>query len=335
MGLYFDLRERIRSNPLLSKTLYLAQGIYRSNFGRLVSDVRRNRKAGENAEGVALCLRFRDEARYLAEWLEYHDAAGIDHFYLYNNFSSDDFMAVVQAWIDRGRVTLVDWPLVPASPAAEEDCIRRALGRFAWVGFIDADEFLVIRDGSSMGEFLEPRRRFPGVCLHWRYYGSSGHAARPAMPVIRAYQHRAAAVNRHVKTFVQPARAAQCRNSHSWFYTPLGTAADEHGKPVYGSFDYQPTADLAWINHYYCKSEEDYLEKAARHSTLDNVGIKFPSRRSEKLSGELTKNNEVADSCAVDYYLARCRALGRAPKLLDGVKAAVSADPALSAKPAG
>lgn len=317
MGLYFDLREKIRSNPLVNRTLYLAQGIYRSNFGRLVSDVRRNQRAAESAEGVALCLRFRDEARYLAEWLEYHDAAGIDHFYLYNNFSSDDFMAVVQAWIDRGRVTLVDWPLVPASPAAEEDCIRRALGRFAWVGFIDADEFLVIRDGSSMNEFLEPRRRFPGVCLHWRYYGSSGHTSRPDLPVIRAYQHRFAAVNRHVKTFVQPSRAAQCRNPHAWFYTPLGTAADEHGKPVYGSFDYQPTADLAWINHYYCKSEEDYLEKAARRQTQDKVGIKFPTRRPENVAKELLKNNDVIDSAAVEYYRARCEALGREPVLLN------------------
>src|ERR1700733_1449428 len=148
VGLYFTIREKLRSNPTINKTIYLTQSLYRSYFGRLVGDLRRARKkTGRTAQGVALCLRFRDEARYLAEWLEYYRAAGISHFYLYNNFSSDDYPSVIQPWVDAGLLTLIDWPKVPASPAAEEDCIRRALGRFRWVGFLDADEFVVIRDG--------------------------------------------------------------------------------------------------------------------------------------------------------------------------------------------
>jgi len=315
MGLYFRVRERLRFSPIFNKAVYLAQSLWFSRFGRLVRDVRQLR-AGEKVQGVALCLRFRDEARYLAEWLEYYVAAGVEHFFLYNNFSADDYAEVLRPWIDAGRVTLVDWPKTPASPAAEEDCIRRALGRFAWVGFLDADEFVVIRDGRSLGEFLEGFAGAAGVGLHWRMFGSSGQRRRPDLPVIAVYQRRASAPNRHIKTFIRPERAAQCRNAHAWFYHPMGAAVGEQGKPLYGSVDMTPTANIAWINHYYCKSEEDYLEKAARKQTQDLAGIRFPTRRLEKVSAEMEKNNDVFDPCAADYYAARCRALGSNPKIL-------------------
>jgi len=314
MGLYFTIREKLRFNPIVNATVYLGQSLYRSHFGRLVSETRRAPKASTS---VALCLRFRDEARYLAEWLEYHRAAGVSHFFLYNNFSTDQYAAVLQPWVKQGLVTLIDWPKVPASPAAEEDCVRRALGRFSWVGFIDADEFIVVRDGRSIGEFLDSFPQAPGVGLQWRMFGSSLHRRRPDAPVIVAYQQRATAVNTHIKTFLRPERAAQCRNSHSWFYHPMGTAVGEHGNRLYGSINLLPTAHIAWINHYYCKSEEDYLEKAARKSTLDRTGILFPTHRSERLAAEMPKNNEVFDPCALDYYRARCHTLGQHSVLTD------------------
>lgn len=316
MGLYFRVRERLRFSPTFNKTVYLAQSLWFARFGRLVRESRRARSA-DLGHGVALCLRFRDEARYLGEWLEYHIAAGVEHFFLYNNFSADDYAAVLRPWVDSGQVTLIDWPRTPASPAAEEDCIRRALGRYAWVGFLDADEFIVIRDGRSIGEFLTGFGRSPGVGLHWRMFGSSGHHKRPDAPVIVAYQRRNPVPNRHIKTFVRPERAAQCRNSHAWFYHPRGLAVDDGGKPLYGSVDMAPAADTAWINHYYCKSEEDYLEKAGRRSTLDRVGINFPTRRAGRVAEDLLKNNEVPDTCAVKYYRARCVALGRPAVLLE------------------
>lgn len=314
MGLYFRVREKLRFSPTFNRAIYLGQSLLRSHFGRLVPNARRASRA---ERGVALCLRFRDEGRYLAEWLEYHRVAGVDHFFLYDNFSADNYRSVIQPWLDTGDVTLVEWPKVPASPAAEEDCIRRATGRFQWVGFLDADEFVVIRDGRSIGEFLEEFTAAPGVGLHWMMYGSSMHRTRPAEPVILAYQNRAPGPNRHIKTFIRPERAAQCRNSHSWFYSPISVAIGEHGNPLYGSLNMAPTADRAWINHYYCKSEEDYLEKAARRSTLDRIGISFPTRRAGRISEDMLKNNEVMDRCAVEYYRARCAVLGTVPVLLE------------------
>ncbi|MFZ0275162.1 MAG: glycosyltransferase family 92 protein [Acidobacteriaceae bacterium] len=319
MGLYFTIREKLRFNPIVNATIYLGQSLYCSHFGRLVHDSRMARKSKGQLEGVALCTRFRDEARYLPEWLEYYIAAGIDHFFLYNNFSNDGYLDAIGPWLNSGQVTLVDWPRAPASPGAEEDCVRRVLGRFQWVGFVDADEFVVVRNGQSIGEFLDGFPMAPGVGLHWRMFGSSMHKKRPGEPVILAYRHRSPAARQPIKSFIRPERAAQCRNPHSWFYSPIGTAVDEHHRRLFGSLDARPTADLAWINHYFCKSQEDYLEKTSRKPTSDPTTMRFEHRRPERVINEFRKNNEVFDSCAVDYYRARCEAIGRRPILLEGL----------------
>jgi hypothetical protein len=147
-------------------------------------------------------------------------------------------------------------------------------------------------------------------------FGSSLYQTRPREPVIVAYQKRGPVPNAHIKSFVRPERVAQCRNPHSFFYWPISTAVNEHHERLYGSLSMTPTADVAWINHYFCKSQEDYLEKTRRRPTADLTTMRFQHRRTEKVTAELMKNNEVFDSCAVDYYAARCRALGWASKLL-------------------
>ena len=274
----------------------------RANFnGRLV-DTKIPQAA--RPAGVAACLRFRDEARYLDEWIDYHLAAGVKHLFLYNNFSADDYSAALARHIEAGNVTLIDWPVKPASPAAEEDCIRRSIGVYEWVGFLDADEFVVIKDGRSIPEYLKGFATAPGVALHWYYFGSNGHRTRPSTGVIEGYTRRQSRPNRHVKCFVRPERVTQNRNSHSWFFRNARWAVDENRNAVFGSIS-TPTASEAWINHYYCKSLEDFQEKALRTSTLDIAGIKYPTRRIQNAETAVNASNDVEDVSAVEYYRVR------------------------------
>lgn len=255
--------------------------------------------------GLALCLRFRDEARFLGEWLEYYRAAGVDHFFLYNNFSEDEYEASLRQYVAAGWVTLINWPMNPASPAAENDCVARTRGKFAWVGFLDADEFVVVKDGRSIREFLDSFGDVPAVALHWYYYGSNGHEERPADWVIRAYTRRAAGPNHHFKVFVRPDEVTRNRNSHNFYYRRARCAVREDGRRVYGSMADPPSANVAWVNHYYCKSLEDYLEKASRASTLDKSGIREPSRQRARAQVAMATANDVVDDSAIEYFEAR------------------------------
>jgi hypothetical protein len=298
-------------NLLVSRLLYSGQNIFFSIFGRLVRRGAIGRRAIGKASGVAVCLRFRDEARFLAEWVEYYQAAGVSHFFLYNNYSEDNYREVLQPFIDAGLVTLIEWPRTPASPAANEDFILRCQGRYEWAAVLDADEFVVIRDGSSIGDFLSRYNKYPAVALYWRYFGSNGHKKRPEGPVIAAYTACSDTMDVHVKCFVRPDRVTQSRNPHSWYYRGgFSGAVDEHGRPVYGSLG-TPTGDFAWINHYHSKSKEDYLEKAACQRTADRTGMLYPSRRPEWAARDTSGNNDLQDDCALRYYRARRAAMER------------------------
>ncbi len=311
---YFKFREKLRENRFLCQSIGFGQNLIYSNFGSFRRQVWLASQHGGKGHGVALCCRIRDEARYLREWIEYYIAAGVDHFFFYEKLSKDDYQEVLRPYIQSGIVTLCDhWPHTPVSPTAEQDCILRCVGRFEWVGFIDADEFVVIRDHRGIGELLSEYRTQVGVALHWYMFGSNGHQVRPAGPVIAEYTRRASDPNRHVKCFVRPECVSRYRNSHSWYYRHMRHAVTETGRGVYGSTSVPPSAESAWINHYHHKSDQDYFEKAARKSVLDTVGIRFKTRSTERHERSQAIENVVSDDCAVRYYEACCLASSIAP----------------------
>ena len=77
---------------------------------------------------ISLCIMFKDEAPYLREWIEYHLMVGVDHFYMYDNNSSDGYKLVIESYLDEGLITLIPWPEEHAQVKGYEDCIRRFQG---------------------------------------------------------------------------------------------------------------------------------------------------------------------------------------------------------------
>jgi glycosyltransferase involved in cell wall biosynthesis len=309
-SVYWTVREKVRLNPVVSKLIYVAQSTLKSfSSSEFSSQVKAAAARSGPGHGVALCVRIRDEAPDLREFVEYYLAAGITHIFFYEARSVDNFREVLDPFITSGFVTLIDnWPHVPISPAAEHDCILRCIGHFAWVGFIDADEFVVIRDGSSIPDYLSKiGDGAPALALHWHMFGSAGHVKRPDLPVILAYSRRQAKPNLHVKVFVRPGRVRFQRNSHSWYYRGiLSAAANEKHEKVWGSTAVPATAESAWINHYYHKSLEEFERKANRTSILDRVGIQFNSRTPQRGAAFERSANDVVDLAAIDYHRGLC-----------------------------
>jgi hypothetical protein len=318
-SIYITCRETVRGNIWVARLLYLCQSVLYSNSGHFRREVLHSLRSPRTPAGVALCCRIRDEGRYLAEWIEYYLAAGVEHFFLYEKLSKDDFRTILQPYIDRGVVTLFeDWAHVPLSPAADHDCILRSLGRFEWVGFIDADEFVVIRDGRSIGEYLSLYRNEVAVALHTYIFGSNGHQARPEGPVISEYTRRETLPDAHVKVFLRPECVSRWRNSHSWYYRGMRCAVNERRRRVRGSFTVPATAETAWINHYQNKSQQDYFERATRQEICDPVGMRIGNRNRTwegRMANELTANAQFDDRAA-KYFKERSRQLPVYPELL-------------------
>jgi hypothetical protein len=122
-----------------------------------------------------LCAIFKNEAKYLKEWIEYHLLLGVEHFYLYNNFSSDDYLDVLQYYIDVKLVTLYDWPYPQGQSSAYEHCFTNHSKDTSWLACIDIDEFIVPKYETTIPNWLKPYEKYPSVAIYWKVFGTSGY----------------------------------------------------------------------------------------------------------------------------------------------------------------
>src|SRR5690349_17300979 len=99
---------------------------------------------------LSICGIFQDDAKYLPEWIEFHQEQGVEHFFLYYNRSSDDYKGYLAPYIKRGLVELKDWDesfrfnhnWTQEQCGAYMDCINNHRKDCHWIAFLDTDEFL-------------------------------------------------------------------------------------------------------------------------------------------------------------------------------------------------
>jgi Glycosyltransferase family 92 len=135
---------------------------------------------------LSICAIFKNEATYLKEWIEYHRLVGVDHFYLYDNNSTDCPHEILNHYIKEGLVSLIKWMgcCHPDDPGchwalstqvtAFENALKyRALKETKWLVFVDIDEFLVPPGTHNLLEILEKYDEYPGVVLLSDHFDAS------------------------------------------------------------------------------------------------------------------------------------------------------------------
>lgn len=123
---------------------------------------------------VSICAIFKNEGRFIQEWLKYHQIVGIEHFYLYDNCSDDNYRDIIQPFIDKGLVTLIDWPHQHAQIQAYKHFYEKYRHETQWVTFLDLDEFVVPRNDVTILDWLKKRDCRPVNLIYWKMFGTSG-----------------------------------------------------------------------------------------------------------------------------------------------------------------
>jgi len=216
---------------------------------------------------IAVCLIAKDEERYLLEWMAYNLVLGFDEILVYDNDSVDGTRRLVeQAGEKDRRIRYVPWPGVPGrSPQVTAYNHALANTDADWIAFIDADEFIVLREHDTIGEFLAGFDESAGaVCLHWRLFGSSGHAVYADDLVIRRFTRCDKIYHNHVKSIVR--RSCMARMHIHVGRLSSGTYVNANGEPVTPQYKIEPVPSRhpASINHYVLKSAEEYRNKVER-----------------------------------------------------------------------
>ncbi len=128
---------------------------------------------------------FKNEAHILVEWIEHYLARGFQHFYLINDHSTDQYLSLLQHYLDRGLVTLfqneVEGDRCGRQQRVYETYCPAAVKESEWLAVLDLDEFLYSPLLVKLnGFFLTCQLKdVSQVVVDWVHFGSSGFIEQP------------------------------------------------------------------------------------------------------------------------------------------------------------
>lgn len=223
---------------------------------------------------LSVVATIKNEAPYIAEWIEHHLLLGVTKFYIYDNDSEDNLHEVLSPYIRDNIVEYIKWPGKYQQNIIYQHSLIKARKETFWLAVIDIDEFLRPLGNETMPDLLRIYERFPGIAVNWAIYGSSGLKKKTQGLVIERFKHRAEFSfdsNKFIKSIINPRRTVLNR-THAAVYLGLGQEVDTDGIPLEKYYrQREGKFDRIVLNHYYGKSLEEFMEKKQRGSTVNYV----------------------------------------------------------------
>jgi hypothetical protein len=230
---------------------------------------------------LAAALVFQNETFFLKEWLEYHKLVGFEHFYLFNNSSTDNYMKILKPYIDRGEVELFNHPQLcenqPAYNAVQcglyNQALQMAKGKVKWLALIDADEFIVSLKGSILDK-LEKYQNVGGVYINWLIFGTSNVEKVPKDKLITETLLYCCEKPMYLgKNIVRPERVTTCISPHEIFYYSPYYHVNANGIQ-FEHVDTSPISEDDLLIFHYCVGDLNYLTnvKFKRRGSWTSLG---------------------------------------------------------------
>ena len=221
----------------------------------------------------------KNEDLYLEEWVNFHRAAGAEHFFIYDNGSTVPIKQLLSKYINANIVDVIDFPGKIMQMPAYSHCLKNYGHLSKWIAFVDCDEFIVPKSNDDIKEVLKDYENYGGLVVNWLFFGSGGHITRPDGLVTENFimsSHKDWCLNNHIKSIVQPERTQSIGDPHFFKYKPPYFAVSEAKINIPGSIVFKckdcctpgaPETHLSGninankiqVHHYYTKSEEEFM----------------------------------------------------------------------------
>jgi hypothetical protein len=201
---------------------------------------------------VALVCMAKDEDHYIQEWVNYHLKLGFDNVFIYeNNWRCS---------LENDRVIKIPIDGPARQVMAYNHFVQNLTEHFDWAAFFDVDEFLVLKQHSSIKDFIEDYKDYDGIGVNWHLFGSNGLASPGGeYSVLKRFTKRGRTVNQHIKTILK-LRTDIFMAQHN----PNIPIVDPNRNIIDGPFNLTGDDSIAQLNHYFCKSKEEFLAKVKR-----------------------------------------------------------------------
>lgn len=243
------------------------------------------RKLAEVGRVALVCIA-KDEDAYIQEWIDYHFKLGVDDIFIYEN----DWRSGI--WQE--RVHTIPFDGKHRQVYAYNDWLFKRSHDYKWVIFIDVDEFIVLKNHSYIQGFLRAYGNLPegvdAIAVNWMMFGD-GYNVLPNGSVLERFTRRGAEPDRHIKSIVRLNGDRMMLTTHNTF----GYWIDTNGKVGEGQNNFDGNGDVIQINHYYCKTKDEFKRKMNRGRA--DCGLLW-----NEWDFDQYNQNDVEDLTALNFY---------------------------------
>lgn len=252
---------------------------------------------------LAVVAVVKNEAPYVKEWLDYHLAAGVNHFYIYDNESSDNLRETLQPYIDSNIVTYTFYPGQNKKFAVYNEAFKDYKFFCRYMAFIDVDEFIYPQTNQSIVEIADKifMKNFSagGIAINSMQYGSNfQEKADYSRGVLERFTRHAFIASTSVKNLVNPRKIKYLSISNRAVYFDGITKIEDSPWQIEHS-----VLDKILINRYEWKSGEEFAAKQKNTADEENEGKSENYFTPNIFNHE--SNNDVLDEGILKYRDSR------------------------------
>jgi len=258
----------------------------------------------------------KNEERHIQDWIYFHALAGVKHFILYDNGSTDRTVELGSNFPDL-NISIIPWVFNAAIPIKKTEfflsqqilaychAISTFGANYRWMAFIDIDEIIIPKRVNNLEEALIPLEHFSSISLPWTMYGPNKHQAPPKKPQFFAYTTRAKHHSGELLNFkciVDPSKIMQV-NVHNFGTSDLGKlSCNDVGvlvRPKKRRQSFFISRQNIQLNHYFTRSSAEMEEKISKG---DVAGFTKEQRKpSVYRKFEEIEDNLVSDLSAIHF----------------------------------
>jgi len=231
---------------------------------------------------------FKNESWNLKEWILHYKHHGVDHIYLVNDFSDDEYMPILEPFIREGFVTLFQNDITERYTGRQTDVNNRFFlpicNETQWIAQIDLDEFLYSPMTVDLKEILRKYEDYGTVETNWVWFNSNDHLYHPTGGLVQNFTSRAKFGDRVWMTH-RSRSASSGQEEPEWFnlWAPKQIANTKFGVTnfnIHKIFTSGPTINLSFVgrpddpeilnNHYQIQSREFWEKIKMTRGALNN-----------------------------------------------------------------
>lgn len=256
---------------------------------------------------IVACAR--DENSNIVEWIMYYKNIGIDKIWLYCNDDDPISMFKTVYPFTQGENKFVNFIHFYGQGEQKnmyKHFINNHMENNTWVGFIDIDEFLTIKNNKNFSEILNNASKFDAIHFNWVNFGPSNNILDPIGLITKSLNRRNKFPSPHGKVFIQSSVIDKdwINNDRGVFFHGFGDQGKKHKHQPFS--EKRAEIALCWGDNFYDLFESNFggyaienSEKIFSNCYLSHFQMKsfehLARRAKRKISGDFMDQNKWRD----------------------------------------